>query len=211
VIRTVPAQLALAACGLVAVGMSALHYGPVWQVPWLVTPTGSARGSPYQVRVKLPDSAPLAAPAAATHEDAGDETMPSQPPIANALEDPADKAPTGFDQAFDRPERAADARFDIRAYGTALPAGRDGLLRSKKTVSLGGTRLGSVDLAMGRGSMVAVDRRALLALMMGRDERVATALTETDGELVSFDALRDRGVKIRYDALGDTIVIDSGE
>lgn len=79
---------------------------------------------------------------------------------------------------------------------------------AKKSVSLGGNALGTVELALGQGSVVAVGRRDLQSLVAGKDEGLSAALDGIEGDLVSFDTLRDRGVRIRYDALADMVVID---
>ncbi|MGX7952853.1 hypothetical protein ACWPM1_09840 [Tsuneonella sp. HG249] len=97
--------------------------------------------------------------------------------------------------------------FDISTFGKGAGASGDRAVRVQKPLILSGSRLGSVELALGQGSIVSIDRQSLQTLVAGKDEEVTAALAGFQGERVTFDELRDRGIGIRYDPLADAVVI----
>jgi hypothetical protein len=161
----------------------------------------------YQIRLELPQAHRLAT---------ADELRPQNSDSSELAETTSEAAVTAPGEHLGPADDAKAPRsglvalkFDIATFGKLTPAG-DGTLRTSKPLSHGGKRVGSVDLALGHGSTVAVDRHALQSLVGVENEKVGAALAGLDGEMVSFDALRDRGVRIRYDALADAVVIDGG-
>lgn len=171
---------------------------------WLAPepPTG------YRLRLELPESSPVSD---------GAQLAPAIPPetevtgVSGEVEVPSERAspPSEFTEAFAPSTRMAAIRFDIRAFGKVAPASDDRIVRASKTLRLGAQRLGSIDLALGQGSVVSVDRQALRALVANDDAQIASVLAGMDGEMITFDTLRDRGVRIRYDPLTDAVVLDS--
>lgn len=208
-----PGGLVLA--GAVGVGAWALSVAPPASMAGLRSlveaAPASRPGAPgYPIRLKLPRTSRLGAGAAASTEVEG-ATPPAGAAAQHAIS-------TGDDADGPSEARAAapphsgllDMHFDIATFGKVAPPGGGRTIRTSKALNHGGNRVGSVDLALGHGSVVSVDRQALQTLVAGEDERIAAALAGMEGEMVSFDALRDRGIRIRYDPLADAVVIDGG-
>ncbi len=198
--------------GLVAVGSAAA----AWLLPPGSFDTGGRSSRPaasrdgsvpaYPVRVALP------APHIVTSGEAA--IAPGAPPRdlatglavreADKIEPPGAPPPPSAS-----PSRAGLLESDFSIAGFARGGSApEGGVRASKTVRLGPVVLGSVELALGHGSVVMVERGGLQALLASKDARLAAALADLDGEMVPFDALRDRGVSIRYDPLADAVVID---
>lgn len=73
---------------------------------------------------------------------------------------------------------------------------------------LGGNRLGTLELAVGQGASVSVDRRALASLLAARAPALTEALARKKDDRVTLNSLRTRDVAIRYDPLVDALVIE---
>lgn len=99
--------------------------------------------------------------------------------------------------------------FNVADFGTSAALEESGRVRTTKPVVIAGNRIGVIELMVGRGASVSVDRRALAALVGDKAPELTAALSRTEGELVTLDALRNRQVAIRYDPLTDTLVIES--
>lgn len=173
---------------------------------------GGASPPAYQIRLELPQTR---RPEADGTEFSADGGLPDRPDLA------LESAPLAVEAGTQPPPaRAAAAQsprsglldmdFDIATFGKEAPAIGSRTIRTSKPLNHGGNRVGSVDLALGQGSVVSVDRHALQTLVAGKDDKIAAALAAMEGEMVSFDALRDRGIRIRYDPLADAVVIDGG-
>lgn len=161
----------------------------------------------YPVRVELPQTIPVTNASAAAERDmpepkalAGDAGL--QPPVAIAL------TGKGGAQTSADGSSLLKVDFDIATYGRVAPSGETGL-RDSKAVILDGARLGQVDLSLGQGSVVSVDRRGLAELVRKRDPQLSAALEEIAGERITLDALRDRRVRVRYDPISDALLIET--
>ena len=118
-------------------------------------------------------------------------------PIAAPFQAPAEDKPA-----------LIPTRFDIATFGhTATEA--DTEFRARKPLIVSGERVGAVELAMGQGSIVSVDRAELAGLLGDRAPELSAALARLGTERVTFDTLRTREIRIRYDALSDAVVIES--
>lgn len=216
--------LAVLVPGVVGAGIWAVHADPFVAEKRLVTlPSASSSDDSnpgYPVRLTLPQARPWASFLTTTSQA---DLLPAEPSDAPANAMPADAfdqplarfpepAPSTrageFSAAFASRSAVTDLKFDISTFGRTAPAKSERSIVAEKAVSLGGKALGAVELSLGHGSVVAVGRRDLQSLVAGKDEGLSAALAAMEGDLVSFDALRDRGVRIRYDALADTVVID---
>lgn len=175
-------------------------------LPW-ARPWASILATPSEAHL-LP-AGPSDAPAELTASEA--DVIPpeaSDPPLAPSSDPAASTIARGSSAAFASRSVLTDFKFDISTFDQTAPARSERSIVTKKAVSLGGNALGTVELALGHGSVVAVGRRDLQSLVAGRDEGLSATLATMEGDLVSFDALRDRGVRIRYDALADAVVIE---
>jgi hypothetical protein len=101
------------------------------------------------------------------------------------------------------------ARFDVTKFGNTGSLDESGAIKTSKPVILGGSRLGSIDLAVGRGASVSIDRNALAALVGDKVPALTATLSRAEGDRVPLEALRSRDVAIRYDPLADALVIDA--
>lgn len=100
------------------------------------------------------------------------------------------------------------ARFNVADFGTsALDDG--GQIRTTKPVFVAGNRVGTIELAVGRGASVSLDPGALAALVADRAPPLTAALARTDGNRVTLSALRTRAVSIRYDPVADALLIET--
>ncbi|MGX7926336.1 hypothetical protein ACWPMX_07160 [Tsuneonella sp. HG094] len=99
------------------------------------------------------------------------------------------------------------AKFDIATFGRTV-TDADTELRARKPLIVGGERVGALELAMGQGSIVSVDRAELAGLLGDRVPDLSAALARLGTERVTFDTLRTREIRIRYDALSDAVVIE---
>lgn len=100
------------------------------------------------------------------------------------------------------------ARFDIATFGR-IATEDDAEFKARKPLIVSGEKIGALELAMGQGSLVSVDRAELAKLLGGRVPALSDALTRLGTERVTFDTLRSRDIQIRYDALSDAVVIES--
>jgi hypothetical protein len=168
---------------------------------------------PYPLRLALPPSAPVAKPFAV------EETLPSDAfDLADAAVEGKESEDLPEARAQGGPARTAAAKplparippgFDIRNFGTGGAAEGGELVRTTKPVILGGNALGAIELAVGQGASVSVDRRALTALLADRAPALTAALEREKSDRVTLDTLRTRDVAIRYDPLRDALVIDT--
>lgn len=99
------------------------------------------------------------------------------------------------------------AKFDIATFGRTV-TDADTEFRARKPLIVGGERIGALELAMGQGSIVSVDRAELAGLLGDRAPDLSAALARLGTERVTFDTLRTREIRIRYDALSDAVVIE---
>lgn len=214
-IRTFAVASGLVLTGVAAAGAWALGWAPaasMARLRALVEPAPADRTSPsgYPIRLELPQAQGRAAGAAtpAPANDLGNAATLS-PDQAVLSADEGGRPPAARAAMSSRPG-LLDVQFDIATFGKVAPPSGGRTIRTSKSLNHGGSRVGSVDLALGQGSVVSVDRQALQTLVGDKDENLAAALAGMEGEMVSFDALRDRGVRIRYDPLADAVVIDGG-
>lgn len=103
---------------------------------------------------------------------------------------------------------SAPGRFNVTDFGSsALDEG--GQVRTTKPVFVAGNRVGTIELAVGRGASVSLDPRALAVLVAGRAPALTAALARTEGDRVALSALRNRAVSIRYDPVADALLIET--
>lgn len=171
-------------------------FAPSYPVRFALPPTPASPAAPSPASATLP----RAEPAAEGH-------LPVIPPTS-LFSPKAPGEPTARAAESVKPALIA-SDFRIGDWSRAISA-PSGAVRARKNVRLGSRALGSVGLALGQGSVVMIDRDELQALAAPVDAGLAAALAEIQGEMVSFDTLRDRGVGIRYDAIADAVVIESG-
>jgi hypothetical protein len=96
-------------------------------------------------------------------------------------------------------QRLLDVDFDLGAQGT-----RAGDLQIGKPVSLNGRRVGVVAVSIDRNSQLHLSAADLGAVLPeGQAARLPAA-----GGFVSFDALRASGFDIRYDPVGDVLMLN---
>lgn len=99
-------------------------------------------------------------------------------------------------------------RFNVADFGaSALDEG--GQVRTVKPVVVSGSRVGTIELAVGRGASVSLDPRALAALVADTAPALTAALARAEGDRVTLSALRNRAVSIRYDPVADALLIDT--
>ncbi|MCT2558921.1 hypothetical protein N0B51_08010 [Tsuneonella sp. YG55] len=206
------AGMALAAAWAVRAGAM-----PDWSAPPGVRGAdwkGPGAERPYPLRLALPPPVGTDAPpqeARNLSEAAGKPQGPQMPGQPEAVE-PARAVPiTGTSARVasrSEPQRIPGG-FDIRDFGTGGASDGSNLVMTTKPVILGGSRLGAIELAVGRGASVSLDRRALSALLADRAPELSAALDRETSDRVTLDALRTRDVAIRYDPLRDALVIET--
>lgn len=104
--------------------------------------------------------------------------------------------------------RSALGRFNVADFGTsALDDGDQ--VRTTKPVFVAGNRVGTIELAVGRGASVSLDPGALAALVGDRAPPLTAALARVDANRVTLSALRTRAVSIRYDPVADALLIET--
>lgn len=209
--------IAFGVCLAVAAGAGAWSLGDrpasVAKLRGLVESTPSSlRNSQYPIRLELPQPR---APARISSQADGRGTGTDDSSIAAKSLAPG-PAQTDSSQAI--PVQAATSgepallgiSFDVASFGRIAPQPVEGAVRTSKSLIHRGQRVGAIRLTLGPGSVVSVERGALRTLIADKDPRIAEAIASIDADTVPFDALRDRGVRIRYDALADAVVIDGG-
>lgn len=213
-------------CGTIAIAF--VFIGPPTQIWFAEGPPASSSPAPltttvpnYPVRIELP---PLR----------NDEISPQAPRhvmgsgLESTILEPIRETVASW--AFGEPRLAeAPQRVEpVKAGPPALPTARDGLLparfdiatfgrtvtdadtefRTRKSLIVGGERVGALELAMGQGSIVSVDRAELAGLLGDRAPELSATLARLGTDRVTFDTLRTREIQIRYDALTDAVVIE---
>lgn len=165
----------------------------------------------YPLRLALPPAKPVGGMKNAQRsnsfalEPRGTTFTPGTELASPSVSEPTPGQPT---MRISKPERLPEA-FDIRDFGSAgVPEGKDVLLAAKPVV-LRGERLGAVELAVGKGASVAIDRRALADLLGDRAPALSASLERETTDQVPLSALRSSEVAIRYDPIADAIVIET--
>lgn len=164
-----------------------------------------------------PTPEPIAVPAAEVSELA--PAAAPAPPIANMAFDLAalpQATPAEPGSAFARPDDAAATAQTARtaARGHGAPGSRYRLtgngIEFRIPAVLFGEELGTVPLRIGSTNLVSVRLGDLLALVAGRMDPAAhdrLAGSRNAEEYVSFSALRDAGIDVRYDAANDRLIL----
>ncbi|MGN3975488.1 hypothetical protein [Tsuneonella sp. SYSU-LHT278] len=205
----------VALAAIVTLGLAwAVHYGKI-MVGTEKTGAGSTvigADPAYPLKIALPPSAPPARP-----PEMDSTFAPTPAPEAS----PARSEETGAAPQISRIREPSvssagqpgQARippgFDIRNFGSGGAAEGGIVARTTKPVFLGGRSLGAIELAVGQGASISVDRRALSALLADRAPTLSAALERETSDMVTLDALRTRDVAIRYDPLRDALLIDT--
>lgn len=168
------------------------------------------RDGAYPLRLALPPSTRVGEPLA--------QGMPPLVDLAETAAEAANSEVLSGDSAAGTPVATAGARpeaarippgFDIRNFGTGGATEGGEMVRTTKAVILGGNPLGAIELAVGQGASVSVDRKALTALLGDKAPALSAALEREKSDLVTLETLRTRDVAIRYDPIRDALVIDT--
>ncbi len=171
---------------------------------------------PYPLRNALPPAMPV---------ESTEDAEPTQPPSALQREGPAPPEPAvaaatrASEVAPEQPAQAtilpAETKrpevFDIRQFGSGGTLDAKDVILATKPVILGRDRLGSVELAVGKGASVSIDRRELARLLGDRAPSLSASLERETGARVPLSALRTREVAIRYDPIADAVVIEANQ
>ena len=175
----------------------------------------------YPVRIELPVSTAAADAARGPASIADPSVVDTLPEIESAIErvdqwtmdEPKLAALSPPRSDVSAPVRSArpgvvSARFEIATFGRVATAS-DNEVRARKPLVVSGEKIGAIELAMGQGSIVSVDRQELSDLVGNRAPALSAALARLEGDRVTFDTVRTREIRIRYDALSDTVVIET--
>jgi hypothetical protein len=216
--RTVVSLIAGLGATIAGVGAWAASAAPPFPWSGLIGTDGDFFQAPiqtgYPIRLELPVAIPVSPIVSASLPVTGgqspveptDLASPAPPEteaLASSSKLETHRAPTGL-----RGSMVAVA-FNISEFGQSAALDEDGKIRTSKPVYLAGNRLGAIELAVGQGASVSVDRDDLAALVGDRAPTLTDALSRLTGERVTLDALRTRDVAIRYDPLTDALVIDT--
>jgi hypothetical protein len=199
---------------LLAAGAVHTNRAPSWADfvgrPGDVPQPNALRGSNYPLSMELPDAERLASNSAGGRSPAG-TSAPSEPveETGSQLTQPPAELARARGPATAR-QSLLPVDFDVADFGDSAAVDEGGKVRTSKSVILGGSRLGTIELAVGRGASVSVDRRVLTALVGDKAPELTAALSRVAGDRVTLDSLRNREVAIRYDPVADALVIDSG-
>lgn len=98
--------------------------------------------------------------------------------------------------------------FNVTDFGMAASLDEGGKIRTSKPVMLAGNRLGTIELAVGQGASVSIDRKSMANLIGDKSPALASTLTRLAGDRVTLEELRSRDVAVRYDPLADVLVIE---
>lgn len=99
-------------------------------------------------------------------------------------------------------------RFNVTDFGMAASLDEGGKIRTSKPVMLAGNRLGTIELAVGQGASVSIDRKSMADLIGDKSPALASTLTRLAGDRVTLEELRSSDVAVRYDPLADVLVIE---
>lgn len=91
----------------------------------------------------------------------------------------------------------------------ALAAATDGSIRVRKVVQSGTREIGAVDIVIDRTSLLLMDIADARKLVDGNDQSTAKLAGFPTSGLVTFKALREKGIDLRYDPNRDIIVLGS--
>lgn len=162
----------------------------------------------YPVWMELPE---LSSPETSSKQDSGEVPADDliEPELA-AMEEAVDVG--------ERPEMAnvgnstgrmvAPLKFSVTDFGMAASVDVSGKIRTSKPVMLAGNRLGTIELAVGQGASVSIDRQSLADLVGDRSPALASTLTRLEGDRVTLEEIRSREVAVRYDPLADALIIE---
>ncbi|ANY20968.1 hypothetical protein A6F68_02472 [Tsuneonella dongtanensis] len=163
----------------------------------------------YPIRLELPEPTPVAL--ASTTSAEVSEEVPGTDQNLETEAEPTAVAPDG--QQRGKPALGPGIMlafdFDIAQFGNGGALDEAGQIRTSKPVILAGNRLGAINLSVGKGASVSVDRQALATLVADKSPALSDRLSRLEGDQVTLDSLRSREVAVRYDALTDAIVIDT--
>lgn len=220
---------------LSAIGLSALCLVPI-SLQFVRMSAGSE--GIYPIRMKLPqislagaNSGEIASgsnnPAAESGKFSGSDAVQIE---AAPEERPTVQKENGkFAAAFQDLGQTKSATRDARAFGnmlaieydlTALAGSSDGMhLQSskalagtmdvRKRIKVGKADPTRIDVKVGNGANIYLNAAQLSSMLQAQGKTLkATSATNPDG-FVSLDDLRDNGFKVRYDATGDALIVDS--
>ena len=161
-------------------------------------------GSAYPVRIALAPATPDGtAPAASAPEaDTNSETTPASIQESEQAQQVTVSSPAAV-SALASGLRLEDIEFDLAdsVHGRESVNGSEVSVTKKLVVN--GADAGTARILVGRGSQISVSSQDLETVAGG------VATVEGDPAFLSFDQLRDRGLRVRYDPLKDVIEIGS--
>lgn len=194
-----------------AAGLGVLAAGSVMAAPGLDFPAlpGMIRAG-YAVRFVLPDaqrSAPLTASPGAREAPLVEiaealQPAPSESPAPTTL-----TAASTLPVAVRTAPRAKVPGVISLSYSLAGGANAGDAIEIDKPVSIAGTDAGRVPIRIDGNARVYAQGKRLAAIIAGQagEKAVPAGLGE---DFVSLEALRALGIGVRYDAIGDRLVLD---
>lgn len=148
-----------------------------------------------------------AAPDAAQPAVAGDESP-------GAVADTGSAAGRASPQ-YDRPEAAGTSfiplNFSLPQAGqaeAAIASAPDGSIKVRKIVQAGTNEVGAIDITIDRNSLLLIDVGDARRIFSGNEPALRKLDTLPASGMVSFKAMRDRGIDFRYDPNRDLITVN---
>ncbi|WP_435417885.1 hypothetical protein WAB17_13615 [Parerythrobacter aurantius] len=135
------------------------------------------------------------------------ETEPAAPTVSRTIDGQSRLAERADNSSF------IPLNFSLpqtSGSSAALAAATDGSIRVRKVVQSGTREIGAVDIVIDRTSLLLMDIADARKLVDGNDQKAAKLAGFPPSGLVTFKALREKGIDLRYDPNRDIIVLGGG-
>lgn len=159
-----------------------------------------AHSAPGKVAPASAASADRSGPAGAAPDTAGGSDLADAGPAASAAPG-SDARGTSF----------IPLDFSLPQAGQAeagLATATDGSIKVRKLVQAGTNEVGAIDITIDRNSLLFIDAGDARQVLAGNDAAMRKLDKLPASGLVSFKAMRDRGIDFRYDPNRDLITVE---